>query len=77
MVGFFILSPKCINFIEGDETSWEGATLATIARCGQLMAFKHAGFWQAMDTLRDKNISKNYGVLRKLLGKFGDRTRKS
>ena len=54
--GFFILSPKCINFIEGDETSWEGATLATLASRGQLMAFKHTGFWQAMDTLRDKNI---------------------
>lgn len=53
--GFFVLSPKCLDFIEGDESSWEGAPLTRLAAEGQLMAFEHAGFWQPMDTLRDKN----------------------
>ena len=53
--GFFILSPKCLDFIEGDHSSWEVEPLVRLAREGQLMAFKHEGFWQPMDTLRDKN----------------------
>jgi glucose-1-phosphate cytidylyltransferase len=53
--GFFVLSPKCLDLIEGDDTSWEGAPLAELAAMGQLMAFEHGGFWQPMDTLRDKN----------------------
>jgi glucose-1-phosphate cytidylyltransferase len=53
--GFFILSPKCLDYIEGDMSSWEGEPLARIAEDGQLMAFEHQGFWQPMDTLRDKN----------------------
>jgi len=53
--GFFILSPKCLDYIEGDMSSWEGEPLAKIAEDGQLMAFEHQGFWQPMDTLRDKN----------------------
>lgn len=52
--GFFILSPKVIDFIEGDQSSWEGGPLATIASIGELEAFEHRGFWQPMDTLRDK-----------------------
>jgi glucose-1-phosphate cytidylyltransferase len=52
--GFFVLSPKCIELIDGDQTSWEGAPLTTLAASGQLQAFEHNGFWQAMDTLRDK-----------------------
>lgn len=52
--GFFVLSPKCIELIDGDQTSWEGAPLTTLAASGQLQAFEHTGFWQAMDTLRDK-----------------------
>jgi glucose-1-phosphate cytidylyltransferase len=54
--GFFVLSPKCIGLIEGDETSWEGSPLTTLASRAQLMAFEHTGFWQPMDTLRDKNL---------------------
>jgi len=54
--GFFVLSPKCIDLIEGDATSWEGAPLATLARTGQLQAFEHPGFWQPMDTLREKTL---------------------
>jgi glucose-1-phosphate cytidylyltransferase len=52
--GFFVLSPRCIDFIEGDQTSWEDEPLARLAASDQLQAFEHHGFWQAMDTLRDK-----------------------
>ncbi|AXO16840.1 MULTISPECIES: glucose-1-phosphate cytidylyltransferase [Thalassospira] len=54
--GFFILSPKVLERIEGDETSWEAEPLAGLAKDGQLEAFEHNGFWQPMDTLRDKNM---------------------
>ncbi|MBK1621335.1 glucose-1-phosphate cytidylyltransferase [Lamprobacter modestohalophilus] len=53
--GFFVLSPRCLDLIDGDQTSWESKPLETLAREGQLMAFEHRGFWQPMDTLRDKN----------------------
>ena len=53
--GFFILSPKCLDLIAGDDVSWEGAPLTQLASAGQMMAFEHHGFWQPMDTLRDKN----------------------
>ncbi len=52
--GFFVLSPKVIDFIEGDQTSWEGEPLTRLAKQGQMMAFEHQGFWQPMDTLREK-----------------------
>jgi len=54
--GFFVLSPKVIGYIAEDSTSWEAAPLETIAREGQLMAFEHPGFWQPMDTLREKTL---------------------
>ena len=54
--GFFILSPHCIERITNDQSSWEGEPLAGLATDGQLMAFEHAGFWQPMDTLREKNL---------------------
>ena len=53
--GFFILSPQCIDLIEGDQTAWEAAPLISLTQRKQLMAFEHHGFWQPMDTLRDKN----------------------
>lgn len=53
--GFFILSPKCINLIKGDQSSWEGEPLISLASRGELMAYEHRGFWQPMDTLREKN----------------------
>ncbi len=53
--GFFVLSPKCLQFIDGDQTSWESSPLNQLASEGQLMAYHHTGFWQPMDTLRDKN----------------------
>jgi glucose-1-phosphate cytidylyltransferase len=53
--GFFVLSPKVINLIRGDETSWENEPLSKLAQLGEMMAFRHDGFWQPMDTLREKN----------------------
>ena len=52
--GYFVLSPKVIHRIEGDETIWEQEPLKSLASDGELMSFKHDGFWQPMDTLRDK-----------------------
>lgn len=52
--GFFVLSPKVIDYIDGDLSSWEGRPLNTIAAEGQLKCFEHRGFWQPMDTLRDR-----------------------
>jgi len=52
--GFFVLSPKVIDYIEDDTTSWEAVVLPRLAREGQLAAYHHNGFWQPMDTMRDK-----------------------
>jgi len=52
--GFFVLSPKVLDLIEGDKTAWEREPVETLARQGQMSAFEHNGFWQPMDTLRDK-----------------------
>jgi glucose-1-phosphate cytidylyltransferase len=54
--GFFVLSPQCIDYIDSDDTFWELKPLNSIAADKELMAFKHAGFWQPMDTLREKNL---------------------
>lgn len=54
--GFFVLSPKVIDFISDDATSWEGEPLTHLAAKNELMAFEHGGFWQPMDTLREKNL---------------------
>ncbi|MGQ9658760.1 MAG: glucose-1-phosphate cytidylyltransferase [Thermochromatium sp.] len=53
--GFFVLSPRCIDLIADDRTSWEIDTLPKLSAQRQLMLFEHQGFWQPMDTLRDKN----------------------
>ncbi len=52
--GFFVLSPKVIDYIEDDSTTWEKAPLQNLATDGQLDAFLHKGFWQPMDTMRDQ-----------------------
>jgi len=52
--GFFVLSPKVIDYIDGDATLWEKEPLEKLAADGELMAFEHPGFWQPMDTLRDR-----------------------
>lgn len=53
--GFFILSPSVIDLIDGDQTTWEQEPLSALAEEGELMAYQHTGFWQPMDTLRDRN----------------------
>jgi glucose-1-phosphate cytidylyltransferase len=53
--GFFVLSPKVLPLIADASTLWEAAPMETLAHQGQLMAYEHNGFWQPMDTLRDKN----------------------
>jgi glucose-1-phosphate cytidylyltransferase len=54
--GFFVLSPRCLERIADDATAWEVGPLASLAADGELMAFEHTGFWQPMDTLREKNL---------------------
>jgi glucose-1-phosphate cytidylyltransferase len=54
--GFFVLDPQCLDLIEGDKSSWEGKPLKDLAAMGEMMAYEHKGFWQPMDTLRDKNL---------------------
>jgi glucose-1-phosphate cytidylyltransferase len=53
--GFFVLSPSVIDYIDGDGTIWEREPLEKLASENQLSAYRHKGFWQAMDTIRDKN----------------------
>lgn len=54
--GFFVLSADAINYIKNDNTSWEREPMEQLAAEGQIMAFFHPGFWQAMDTLRERNL---------------------
>ncbi len=53
--GFFVLEPQIFDYIKGDDTIWEREPLENLAKDGQLVAYKHKGFWKCMDTLRDKN----------------------
>jgi glucose-1-phosphate cytidylyltransferase len=53
--GFFVLNPKVIELIGDDSTTWEQEPLSALAESGELMAYEHSGFWQPMDTLRDKH----------------------
>jgi glucose-1-phosphate cytidylyltransferase len=53
---FFVLEPAVFDYIDGDATQWEKEPLERLARDGELMAYKHGGFWQCMDTLRDKRL---------------------
>jgi glucose-1-phosphate cytidylyltransferase len=54
--GFFVLEPKVLEYIDGDDTHFQREPLERLSRDGQLMAFKHRGFWQCMDTVRDKQL---------------------
>lgn len=54
--GYFVLSPKVVDYIDGDITGWEGDPIQRLSMEGELSAFKHDGFWKPMDTLRDKNV---------------------
>lgn len=53
---FFVLEPKVLEYIEGDHTQWEREPMERLAREGELMAYRHHGFWQCMDTMRDKRL---------------------
>ena len=53
---FFVLEPQVFDYIDGDNTAWEKEPMERLAREGQLMAYKHADFWQCMDTLRDRKL---------------------
>jgi glucose-1-phosphate cytidylyltransferase len=53
---FFVLEPGVFDYVEGDDTQWERAPMENLARDGQLRAYRHEGFWQCMDTLRDKKL---------------------
>ena len=57
--GFFVLSPKVLDYIEGDMTTWERDPMKKLSKENQLKAFRHNGFWKPMDTLRDKNFLKD------------------
>jgi len=54
--GFFVLKPKVLDYLNDDSTIWEQEPLMGLAEDGELMAYEHKGFWQPMDTLRDKNL---------------------
>lgn len=54
--GYFVLSPRVLDLIDGDDTSWETEPLRKLASAGEFQAFQHHGFWQPMDTLRDKTV---------------------
>jgi glucose-1-phosphate cytidylyltransferase len=54
--GFFVLQPEAVDYIANDATSWELQPMAALAASQQMMAFEHRGFWQPMDTLREKNL---------------------
>jgi len=54
--GFFVCEPAVFDYIDGDATVWEQEPLRALATQGQLGAYRHEGFWQPMDTLRDKNV---------------------
>ena len=53
--GFFVLHPKAIDYVENNESIWERTPVERLAHDGQLMGYKHAGFWSCMDTLKEKN----------------------
>jgi glucose-1-phosphate cytidylyltransferase len=63
--GFFVLSPKVIDLIEDDQTTWEGEPLKLLARQNNLSAYEHDGFWQPMDTLSDKNKLESFWLNKK------------
>ena len=54
--GFFVLEPEVLDYIDGDSTIWERDPIERLAKDGQLMGFRHNGFWSCMDTLKEKNM---------------------
>ena len=68
---FFVLSPGVFDYVEGDATVWEKAPIERLAADGQLMAFRHTGFWQPMDTLRERICSRSCGTPARALESVG------
>jgi glucose-1-phosphate cytidylyltransferase len=60
--GFFVLEPEVIDLIDGEDTVWEMEPLERLAADGQLMAWRHDGFWHAMDTLRDRIVLEEHAA---------------
>jgi glucose-1-phosphate cytidylyltransferase len=60
--GFFVLEPEVLDLIDGEQTIWEREPLERLAADGELMAWRHHGFWHAMDTLRDRMILEEYAA---------------
>ena len=67
--GFFVLNKSVIQYIEGDETSWENEPLKNLLKDNKLMSYQHDGFWHPMDTINDKKYLKKCGLKDQLLGK--------
>lgn len=71
--GFFVLSPKVVSRISNDASVWEQEPLMSLAEDGELMAFRHEGFWQPMDTLRDKIKLQEFWESNQALGRYGNK----
>ena len=72
---FFVLEPQIFDYIDGDDTQWEHKPLECLAKDGQLMAYKHSGFWQCMDTCATRNCLNHYGKKELHHGKSGENMR--
>ena len=70
--GYFVLSPKVMDRIADDSSSWEGEALSGLAKDGQLSAFKHDGFWQPMDTFAKRSTSMSFGIQARRHGRSGN-----
>jgi glucose-1-phosphate cytidylyltransferase len=70
--GFFVLEPAVLDLITGDDTYWETTPMETLARAGELQAYRHQGFWQPMDTMRDKTLLESLWVSGKAPWKVWD-----
>ena len=64
--GFFVMEPGVMDYIEGDSTVWEREPMENLAKDGMLSAYRHHGFWQNMDTLRDKNVLEDFNKVMQL-----------
>ena len=63
--GFFVLSPNCLDLIDGDNTNWEQESISKLVKKNELMVYEHSGFWQPMDTLREKNLLEKLWINKK------------
>jgi glucose-1-phosphate cytidylyltransferase len=70
--GFFVVEPQALDYIAGDSTIWEREPLENLARDGRLAAYKHQGFWQPMDSLRDKNLLEDLWASGRRPGRSGN-----